>query len=77
VIVISLPITHREKRILSVLDHEIGTHFIRKFNERKQPWAQNRNNYNLKNCLLIEEGLAMLNQTLEEVSYPYLEFLIF
>jgi len=64
---ISLPIIHREKKISSVLHHEIGPHYIRKYNERKQPWAWNRDNYGLKNCLIIEEGLAFLNQMMDEV----------
>jgi hypothetical protein len=28
------PVEYREGRILGVLDHEIGTHFVRKHNER-------------------------------------------
>jgi len=28
------PVEYREGRILGVLDHEIGTHFLRKHNER-------------------------------------------
>lgn len=31
---IGLPIEYREGRILGVLHHEIGTHFLRKFNEK-------------------------------------------
>lgn len=32
---IGLPIEYREGRILGVLHHEIGTHYLRKFNERQ------------------------------------------
>ena len=32
---ISLPITYQEKRVKDVLNHEVGTHFVRKFNERR------------------------------------------
>lgn len=69
-ILVSLPIQHREKRVLSLFHHEIGTHYVRKFNERQQPWAYNRKQYNLTSCLVIEEGLAMLNQTLDDAFDP-------
>ena len=67
-VVISLPISYREKRIMGVMHHEIGTHFIRKSNDRLQPWFKNRKKYELKPYLIIEEGLAALNQTLEPVA---------
>lgn len=31
---IGLPIEYREGRIMGVLHHEIGTHFLRKYNEK-------------------------------------------
>jgi len=31
----SLPITYREKTIKGVFHHEIGTHYLRKYNESK------------------------------------------
>jgi hypothetical protein len=32
---IGLPIEYREGRIVGVLHHEIGTHFLRKYNEKQ------------------------------------------
>lgn len=32
---IGLPIEYREGRIMGVLHHEIGTHYLRKFNEKQ------------------------------------------
>ena len=34
--------------MIDVLNHEIGTHYIRKYNERIQVWSGNRQKYNLK-----------------------------
>jgi len=64
-VVISLPIAYRENTIMGVMHHEIGTHYIRKYNDRLQPWFKNRKKYDLKPYLIIEEGLAALNQTLQ------------
>jgi len=69
-VIISLPITYREHRIRGVLNHEIGTHFIRKFNDRNQPWFKNRKKFDLKPYIIIEEGLAALNQTLDSANDP-------
>ena len=52
---------------MGVMHHEIGTHYIRKFNERLQPWFKNRKKFDLKPYLIVEEGLAALNQTLQTV----------
>jgi len=67
VIVIGLPIDYRKNRIKGVLNHEIGTHFIRKYNDKKQPWSASRTKYNLKNYIATEEGFASLNQLYEQV----------
>eukprot|EP01016_Furgasonia_blochmanni_P056002 TRINITY_DN945_c0_g1_i4.p1 TRINITY_DN945_c0_g1~~TRINITY_DN945_c0_g1_i4.p1 ORF type:complete len:697 (+),score=142.21 TRINITY_DN945_c0_g1_i4:965-3055(+) len=64
-VVIGLPILYREKRIKGVMHHEIGTHFIRKYNDKKQAWYKNRKKFEMKPYLIIEEGLAALNQTIE------------
>ena len=57
---------YQEKRIQDVLNHEIGTHFLRKHNERCQVFFNQRSKYNLKSYLCIEEGLASLNQHYEQ-----------
>lgn len=67
-LVVSLPIHYRIHRIKGVLDHEIGTHFIRKYNDRGQVWYQNRKKFDLKPYIICEEGLACLNQTLTDVT---------
>ncbi len=62
VVTIGLPIEYRRNRITGVLNHEIGTHFIRKFNDRLQPWHKSRGKFRLKRYTATEEGLASLNQ---------------
>jgi len=60
-----LPIRYREKGIIGMLNHEIGTHFYRWINEINQPWFENKSQYQLsKNYLLTEEGLATTNSLL-------------
>lgn len=58
---VRLPISHREKRILGTLDHEIGTHYFRRLNEDKQPWASKREAFGFGSYLETEEGLAILH----------------
>lgn len=58
---VRLPISHREKRILGTLDHEIGTHYFRRLNEDKQPWAGKREAFGFSPHLETEEGLAILH----------------
>ena len=50
------------------MNHEIGTHFIRKFNEKNQKWFNNRKKFGLTAPYLkTEEGLASLNQLVSYV----------
>lgn len=44
------------------MNHEIGTHFLRKYNEKYQKWYKDKKKYNLSPYLKTEEGLAALNQ---------------
>ena len=46
---------------MGVLDHEIGTHFLRKHNEKLQTWYKKRKDYGMKPCIATEEGLACTN----------------
>lgn len=62
---IQVPIEYREGRIVGVLHHEIGTHFLRRLNETQQVWHNKRKKYGLKSCIAIEEGLGCLNMMLE------------
>ncbi len=67
-VVIGLPIEYRKNRIQGVLDHELGTHFLRKFNDNLQVWAGGyRRKYDLKHYMTTEEGLAAINQLVHTV----------
>jgi hypothetical protein len=46
------------------MNHEIGTHFLRKNNDRTQKWYKDRKKFNLGPFLKTEEGLAAINQIL-------------
>jgi hypothetical protein len=71
-IIIGLPIEYRRKRIQGVLDHEIGTHFLRKFNDSYQIWTgANRKRLELKPYIVTEEGFASINQLIHIVSLAF------
>lgn len=58
----------RRNVILGTLHHEIGTHYLREKNDRKQPWAREvngRKKYMLEDKNPTEEGLASLHTVLE------------
>jgi len=68
IITIGLPIEYRAKRIQGVLDHEIGTHFLRKYNDSFQVWSGiNKQKYSLNPYIVTEEGLASINQLVHTV----------
>lgn len=67
VVTMQLPVEYRRNRILGVLNHEIGTHFIRKYNDSLQPWTNARGQFKLKRYIATEEGLASLNQLFDVV----------
>ena len=60
------PVEYREGRITGVLHHEIGTHFLRRYNEVLQVWHGKRKKYGLKSCITIEEGMGCINMMLEQ-----------
>jgi len=64
---IKLPCEYREGRMMGVLDHEIGTHFLRKHNEKLQQWYKKREKFDMKTCIATEEGLACTNQMVQTV----------
>jgi hypothetical protein len=75
IIIIGLPIEYRKNRIQGVLDHEIGTHFLRKYNDNLQVWSSCRRKYDLRAYMTTEEGFAVLNQLVSTVIQgrdPYL-----
>jgi len=53
--------------MMGVLDHEIGTHFLRKHNEKNQQWYKKRDKFDMKTCIATEEGLACTNQMIQTV----------
>ncbi|CAC5395866.1 unnamed protein product [Mytilus coruscus] len=58
----------REQGIRCLADHEIGTHFVRAYNDGFQPWFSNRKRFSLRGSQMTtlpairsEEGLAAIN----------------
>eukprot|EP01022_Parablepharisma_sp_SALTPOND_P031761 TRINITY_DN815_c0_g1_i1.p1 TRINITY_DN815_c0_g1~~TRINITY_DN815_c0_g1_i1.p1 ORF type:complete len:448 (+),score=46.27 TRINITY_DN815_c0_g1_i1:6786-8129(+) len=75
IITIGLPIEYRKNRIAGVLNHEIGTHFLRNYNDQYQPWCGARKKHRLKNYLNTEEGLASLNQLFHIVYFAFISII--
>lgn len=67
-IIIQMPVDYTESRIWGVMHHEIGTHYLRRINERKQVWWKQRQQFEMLNFLETEEGLACINQQLENTA---------
>jgi hypothetical protein len=57
---------YREGRVQSVLDHEIGTHFVRKHNGKLQTPTQCKPKKPTQVRLETEEGLASINTVLAQ-----------
>ena len=75
-IVVGLPLRYRKRSIICLLNHEIGTHFLRKYNDRRQIWFEKRRKYKLKKYLVTEEGLATINMLYEQaICAPFKPFL--
>ncbi len=68
-VMIGLPIHYRKETIEGVMNHEIGTHFLRKHNDRYQKWYKDRKKFNLQPFLQTEEGLAAINQVFSYFEY--------
>ncbi|PWU24108.1 hypothetical protein C5B42_00660 [Candidatus Cerribacteria bacterium 'Amazon FNV 2010 28 9'] len=58
---IRLPVSYNESGLMGMLNHDVGTHFFRTLNERKQPWYGQREKFHIHPYLLTEEGLAVLH----------------
>ena len=56
--------------MIGVLHHEIGSHFLRRFNEVQQPWHNERKKFGLKSTVTIEEGSGCINMMLEQAKNP-------
>lgn len=66
-----LPIDYREKNLLPILHHEVGTHIFRWLNEENQPWHESRASFHWTDYTETEEGLAVLHTMLAHPE-PYL-----
>jgi len=62
---VGVPVQLRMHRITSVCNHEMGTHYLRGYNEKLQRWHKRREKFGLGEHLVSEEGLACLNTHLE------------
>ena len=69
-IVVKLPVKYRQDYIICLLNHEIGTHFLRKQNDRRQIWYENRKRHKLGKYIMTEEGLAAINMLYEQAILP-------
>lgn len=70
-----VPCKYRRGRIIGVLDHEVGTHFLRRNNEKSQPWFKKKDKFEVKNCMATEEGFASINQMVRQAldgKHPFL-----
>jgi len=63
-LIIRLPVEYRQEGLMGMLYHEIGTHYFRTLNDRKQVWYGKGQEFHLHPYLRTEEGLAVLNGTL-------------
>lgn len=60
------PMMYREHSLVGVLRHEVGTHYLRTLNDRRQPWHGNRSRFALGPYLETEEGLGVLHQYMHQ-----------
>ncbi len=55
---LKLPLWHRKYEFTATLYHELGTHAIRRFNYIQQPFYKKKKQFQFKDYLKTEEGLA-------------------
>ncbi len=73
----------REKGLICLCDHEIGTHFYRSYNDGLQAWFADRKKYGLRSAdtnelMRTEEGLAALHTLINaNLKYLYLPALFY
>lgn len=68
---VRLPIDYREKNLIPILNHEVGTHIFRWLNEERQPWHKSRGSFDWRDFTETEEGLAVLHYSIAHPE-PYL-----
>lgn len=56
---------YTSKTLQGVLNHEIGTHALRRMNDERQPWHDKKPAFGFKNSLMTEEGLATIHQYMD------------
>ncbi|KUK79007.1 MAG: DUF1704 domain containing protein, partial [Microgenomates bacterium 39_7] len=61
---VRLPIWHRKNEFAGTLNHEIGTHAIRRINYVQQPFYKKKVQLGFREYLYTEEGLASLHTLL-------------
>lgn len=57
---------YTENTLSATLNHELGTHALRRINDETQPWHGQKKKNGLENGLVTEEGLAVLHQQLDQ-----------
>lgn len=57
---------YTENTLEATLNHELGTHALRRINDESQPWHGKKNKLGFSNALVTEEGLAILHQQLDQ-----------
>ena len=58
------PIIIAEDEVEAILNHEIGTHALRQENYERQSWYKKKKKYRFKEHIRTEEGLAIINEML-------------
>ena len=67
-VIIGLPTEYHRNFIQGVMDHEIGTHYLRKANDAMQSWGgKGKKQAGLLPYIATEEGLASVNQLVNDV----------
>lgn len=61
---IRLPVEYRREGLVGMLNHDVGTHFFRTMNDKKQVWHGKSHEFHMHPYTVTEEGLAVLNGTL-------------
>lgn len=68
------PVEYKEQSFTGMLHHEIGTHLLRRMNEERQPWRQDKRTYGLHDYAETEEGLATIHAHMfQEFKYLWIQ----
>lgn len=60
-----IPIEYSAESLTNKLNHEVQTHFLRRYNQRLQTWDLDCENHSPREFRLTEEGLANLHSYIE------------